>query len=104
MIFSAIFEQINENQNKRDQNNDSKLQLYRDRTELKFLSQEYRIYQASRRLKEETNNRRITNLTKMIELAQKEVMLYKDIPDMKAEAAEILQKYYTEFEVLKSQL
>ena len=104
MNFSAVFEQINVNQCKRDKNNESKLQLYHNRTELKRHSQEHRIEQANLRLKEKSNNRRFTNITSMIELTRKEIVLYKDMPEMRAESAERLRKYYAELETLNSQL
>ena len=104
MNFSAIFEQINVNQYKRDKNNESKLQLYHNRTELKRRSQEYRIERENLRLKEKSNNRRFTNITSMIELTRKEIVLYKDMPEMRAESAERLRKYYAELETLNSQL
>ena len=40
----------------------------------------------------------------MIELAQKEVVLYKDMHGMKVEAADRLRKYYAELKVLNLQL
>ena len=80
------------------------MQLYHNRTELKRRSQEHSIEQANLRLKEKSNNRRFTNITSMIELTRKEIVLYKDMPKMRAESAERLRKYYAELEMLNSQL
>ena len=80
------------------------MQLYHNRTELKRRSQEHSIEQANLRLKEKSNNRRFTNITSMIELTRKEIVLYKDMPEMRAESAEGLRKYYAELETLNSQL
>lgn len=56
----------------------------------------------SLQLKEKSNNRKITNLTKMIELTCLEIVAYKEIPEMRAEEVAGLRKYYAELELLNS--
>ena len=71
---------------------------------MKRRAQESRINSASIRVTDNSKQKRIVNLCKMIEMVRGEIVVTKDMPDLRAEATARLRKYYTELEFLNSSL
>ena len=108
MDFSVVFEQLNNNSNKRElrvsRENSDKLNQRATLIKMKRRAQESRINLASIRVTDNSKQKRIVNLCKMIEMVRGEIVVTKDMPDLRAEATARLRKYYTELEFLNSSL
>ena len=76
------------------------MDLYRSQTEMKREAQQKRIKITSEHLKQKTNEKRISNLTRLIGLTKDEILAFKEMPELQAKASNRLRKYYEEFERL----
>ena len=104
--FSAMFEQMNSNQVKKEERiareNETKLDLYRSQTEMKREAQQKRMENISEQWKLKKNERRISNLSRLIVLTKDEILSFKDMPGLQIKASNRLSKCYEEFEKLNA--